>query len=502
MWLDHVTPSIRSPPSDEIPTMPLHRFRLAILPLLMLVLAVASDTQAVEPAAVKPRSYLPLMESHLGKLTTSGLDVYGPKHTALWMAVIDTRTGRHPEFPHTPKRVYRLIGAPRGSALYWDQPLIVAACRLSEITGNPDYTRAVDRYLDDFLAACVAPNGLFQWGNHCYYDAYEDKLVPFSGGYHELRPHAPAWDLFWQRAPERTERYLRTMAARHIYDPETGGFNRHDDGRRGHAFLEAGGVIVESLAWLHSKTRDPELLETALRVARYSFRHRGDSTGLVRNEPDMGRWDAKVCTTEVAVWANSLLRAADWTGNGEFQQMARDAVVAYLKFGYDESARQYYGQLSVADGQPVVPEAVGYWPRKYSNIWNADQWPTHDYPMAMAEACLTLYERTNEPLFREAVRRWAEIVSRSPREDRPRAYADQYGQCIHFLIRAASQMDEDRWVADARRLADEAVERLYDNGWFQSFPDSHIYEAVGGVGDLFQALILLENVATKTAVQE
>jgi hypothetical protein len=244
------------------------------------------------------------------------------------------------------------------------------------------------------------------------------------------------------------------------------------------------------------------LLETALRVARYSYRHRGESTGLLRNEPDMGRWDAKVCTTEVAVWANSLLRASEWTGNGEFQQMARDAVAAYLKFGYDESAEQYYGQLSVDDGTPVVPKAVGYWPRQYSNIWNADQWPTHDYPMAMAEACVTLYERTKEPLFREGVHRWAEIVSRSPREDRPRAYADQYGQCIHFLVRAARQMDEDRWVADARRLADEAVERLYDNGFFQSYPDSHIYEAVGGVGDLFQALILLETGGTVAARQE
>ena len=48
----------------------------------------------------------------------------------------------------------------------------------------------------------------------------------------------------------------------------------------------------------------------------------------------------------------------------------------------------------------------------------------------------------------------------------------------------------------------EAVERLYDNGFFQSYPDSHIYEAVGGVGDLFQALLRLENVATLNEGQE
>ncbi|MFW6171215.1 MAG: hypothetical protein ACODAD_12050 [Planctomycetota bacterium] len=463
-----------------------------IVAIVVCAMAAVDRLQADESASGQLQSYLPLLESHLGKLITDGLDVYGPKHTAMWMAVIDTRTGRHPDFEHTPKRVYRLIGAPRGSALYWDQPLTVAAIRLSEVTGKAEYARAVDRYVEDFLAACVASNGMFQWGNHCYYDAYTDKLVPFSGGYHELRPHAPDWDQFWRVAPERTERYLRTMAARHIHDPPTGGFNRHDDGKRGHAFLESGGVLIESLAWLYGKKQDPELLDTALRIARYSFGHRGESTGLVRNEPDMGRWDARVCTTEIAVWANSLLRAAEWTGNDEFRQMARDAVAAYLKYGYDEASQQYYGQLSVADGRPVELAKVGYWPRKYSNIWNADQWPTHDYPMAMAEACLTLYQQTGDPQFREGVHRWAEIVCRSPRANRPRAFADQYGQCIHFLVRAARQMEEPRWLSTARELADEAVERLYDNGWFQSYPDSHLHEAVGGVGYLFQALLLLE----------
>ena len=60
-----------------------------------------------------------------------------------------------------------------------------------------------------------------------------------------------------------------------------------------------GGVLVESLAWLYIKTKDRGLLDLALRIARYSFRHRGQATGLVINEPDFGRWDSKVCTTEV-----------------------------------------------------------------------------------------------------------------------------------------------------------------------------------------------------------
>lgn len=447
---------------------------------------------SASPPVAKPTSYLPLIETHLRNLTTSGLDVYGPRHTGMWMAVIDTRTGRHPEVPHTPRRVYRLIGAPRGSSLYWDQPMIVAAHRLSELTGGTELAEAADRYVRDFLATCVDRRGLFQWGNHCYYDAFEDRAAPFSGGYHELRPHAPAWELFWRQDAAACRRYIRVMAARHVYDPQTGGFNRHDDGQRGHAFIESGGVLVESLAWLFAKTQDQELLDLALRIARYSYGHRGQTTGLVVNEPDFGRWDSKVCTTEVAVWAHSLLRAAAATGEEEFARMARDAVAAYLRFGYDPTAEKYFGQLSVSDGSSVVPEKPGYWPRKHSEIWNPDQWPTHDYPMAMAEACVTLHRQTGDRLFQEGVRRWAEIVRRSPPSERESAYAEQYGRCIAFLARAARALDDEGYATAARELADEAVQRLLENGWFQGYGGSHLYEAVDGVGYLFLALIELE----------
>ena len=52
--------------------------------------------------------------------------------------------------------------------------------------------------------------------------------------------------------------------------------------------------------------------------------------------------------------------------------MARDALAAYLKLGYDEQAEKYFGQLSVADGRSVTAAQTGYWPRKYAEIWNQD----------------------------------------------------------------------------------------------------------------------------------
>lgn len=197
-----------------------------------------------------------------------------------------------------------------------------------------------------------------------------------------------------------------------------------------------------------------------------------------------------VCTTEVGLWANCLIRAARYTSNDKFTALARDAVRAYLRFGYDEENDAYFGQIAVRNGQPVVPDTRGYWPRKHSDTWNPDQWPTHDYPMKMAEACIELHEITGDPIFRQAVERWGEIARRSSTSDRKSAYAGQYATCIHFLVRAADVLDSPELLHQAHVLADETVERLFENGWFQGYPGSHIYESVDGVGDLM--LVLME----------
>ena len=427
-------------------------------------------------------TYLPKIASHLDRLTTAAAELDPP----MWPSALDVRTGRYPDGDHAPERVYRLIGAPRGSTLYWDQPSLVAAYALSEMADTPRYVRS-------FLDLCVAPTGMFRWGNHAYYGTLDRKVIEFHKGYHELRPITPAWDVFWRHAPERTADYIRAMGGRHVYDPTTGGFSRHDDGRKAHAFLEAGGILSESLAWLYGKTGDEKLADLALRIARYSYGHRDPTTGLVKNEPDMGRWDAKVATTEVGVWAQCLLRAAAYASNDEFAEMARNATLAYLEHGYDEATGRYFGQVAVATGSPVVPDEPGYWPREYSGPWGTDQWPTHDYPMPLAEACLSLHALTGEQAFGDAVRRWARIaVEGSPGRTGTWAYADNYGRCIHFLAGAGLQLGEERFLSDASALADQAVSRLYENGMFQGYPGSHVYESVDGVGYLLLGLLLLE----------
>lgn len=411
----------------------------------------------------------------------------------MWPSVLDVQTGRYPESDHVPQRVYRLIGAPRGSTLYWDQPMVVAAYRLSKTTGDTEYAEAADDYVEAFLSHCVAEDGMFRWGNHQYYDVFEQKVVEFSGGCHELRPITPAWDVFWRHAPQKTAEYIRVMSNRHLYDSAKGGFNRHDDGKKGHAFLETGGILSESLAWLFARTRDESLLKRALRIAGYSYDHRHPVTGLVPNEPDTERWDSHVCTSEIGLWAQCLLRARNDTGSDVFLEMARQSVRAYLDYAFDRESGRYFGQVKVHDGDPAIPEHSGYWPRKYSDPWNTDQWPNHDYPMPLAEACLSLCTITGEDAFLDDARRWAQVVSDTrPAQAESWAYAESYGRCIHFLTRAGLELNEEEFLSDAHMIADEAIDRLFENGMFKGCPAAHIYESVDGVGYLILALLFLD----------
>jgi hypothetical protein len=484
------------------------------------LLKTALTAAAVSGAKGAPvQGYLKPVEAHLTKLIETGTDVYGPMKTPMWMASLDTKTGRYPDKPYAKigQRVYREIASPKGCSLYWDQPEIVAAYAMTGITGNPLFKKASDDYIKSFLERGVDENGLWEWGNHRYYDAFTDKFVRFAGGPHEMRPITPAWDIFWKLAPQVTEREIRVLAVRHLFDPAAGGFNRHDDGKKGDAFLEAGGVLTESLCWLSKKKDDRSLAETAMKIAHFSFDNRDRNTGLVENQPTQVRWDKFVCTTEIGMWAAAMLRAADSAGKAEFSQMADEAMSAYLKYGYDAKAGEYYGQVTVKDGTPptiaktvVDPNApVGgnythkvdgtkaddYFPGHYADMWNA-LFPTHDYPMVFAETCVELYRRTNAERYREAVDRWVGVIQKHPApttaKDGHGAYAELFGRAIFFLTDAGATLAKPQYTAMARKLADSAISTLFAYGMFRSHASEDRYDSVDGVGYLLLALIYLE----------
>lgn len=447
--------------------------------------------------------WMKLVKSHLGNLAKYGTDRYGPETTPMWMASLDLQSKAYPErepMARAGRRVYRDIASPFGSSIYWDLPQIAAAYEVSRLSGEEAYRKSAESYVRSFLARGVDANGLFEWGNHRYYDAYKDKAAHFAGGPHEMRPIPPCWDVFWEIDPNATEREIRVSADRHIIDRETGEFTRHDEAKSPHAFLEAGGILAESLCWLGKRTGDKSVVDLALKVAGFSYRNRNLSTGLIENNPSVTRWDKHVSTTEVGLWAGSLLRAASYSGREEFRTMAEGGVSAYLKYGFDEKGGRYYGQLKVADGTPVlkenpVPGPEEYWPGNYADIWNAN-FPAHDYPMALATTCVDLYSLKRQDSYATAIRRWAGVVEAAPVPTTAKhgrgAYAELFGRAIHFQLRAADALREKKYRATAERLAANAESTLFTEGMFRGHGGEDRYDAVDGVGYLLLALIYLD----------
>jgi hypothetical protein len=128
-------------------------------------------------------------------------------------------------------------------------------------------------------------------------------------------------------------------------------------------------------------------------------------------------------------------------------------------------------------------------------MWSA-QFPSHDYPMAFAETCVELYRRTKATRYSEAIGRWVEIVKRHPAPTTARdgkgAYAEMFGRAIYFLTDAGATLGKPEYTAEARKLANAAIDILFAHGMFRSHASEDRYDAVDGVGYLLLALIFLE----------
>lgn len=479
---------------------------------ILATFATAQDVPVPVPIAEESSRYANAIEAHMDYVTENSLDELGDEHTGMWLATIDIKTNGLPDIP-LPKRLrwYRKITSPGGANLYWDQPTIVAAHELSRRTGCKCYTDAANRYIKAYLDRCVdSTSGLISWGNHRYYDVLTDSVVGFTGGYHECRPHTPAWQSLWAVDPDVTERAIRSMARAHIKEADTGKFCRHakvnvaagkftdQEVEFAMPFLEAGATLIESLCWLAKKQGDPDgsLAKQALRVARYSFARRNKRTGLVRNQPVKKRWDYDASTTELGLWAGSLMRASEYTGINEFQEIAEAAMKSWLKRGFDTNAGMYFGSLSVENAKPRIPDQPrGYMPPAYADVFDLHERPTHNYPMPMAETCLTLYEKTNEDLYRKASLRWISHVRKSlPANGSKGAYAEDYGRVIHFLQRASQVLQLPAAHDAAVEVAEEAMEQLYvpRMGMFRSHPGEDRCDSVDGPGILILAFMALD----------
>lgn len=466
----------------------------------------------------REQPWLTILTDHLQTLIDHPTSRWGGTPQGLWMSALRPGTFDYPPETEKPRvgddapmqpgctvlpgnRAYRCIHAPSGCSPYWDLPMMAAAAQIRQRTGQAHYAEAAETYLKSYLAHGTARNGLFLWGNHYYYDSFKDSIVRFKadetpvpvdfateeGDLHELRPIPPPWAWMHAVSPEATERCIRAMGERHLFDPASGGFNRHADQKKGCAFLESGGILIEALCFLYAKTHDQNLLDTAWSVLNYSRTHSNPKTGLYENNPTQARWDKVTATTEIGLWAGCLLRAGDALGDGRFLPIAKDAVDAYLRYGWDAQGRTLYGRLDVATGAPLSgPKETLFQPGTYASAIDPI-FPAHDYPYAFLETCLELFRRTGDSRYREPVAGWLEHAQQAIAQA-PVLYAEHLGRMAHLCAHAARVLGLNT-LPVAESILDRAFAELGAGKLLLGHTGADAYYAVDGVGYLLLACL-------------
>ena len=452
-------------------------------------------------------------------LIQSATDRYGDKTTPVFVSILDVESRECPADPLALDEKYRVDRRerrnPAGANLLTDQPLLEALFLLSERSDDPRYAQAAEAYMAYYMENLVDEKGLLWWGWHRHYDVFKDSFEGHQGNHHEIHTiQKIAWDRMWAVNPEAVHREIEAIWEWHVIDKDTGEINRHGDKKRGCDFSMSGGSHLRAFAFLYSKTKDPVWLERARLLATYYYDRRNPETDLFPERPNAGsdRFDGTAFATSITgCHCSALLDAAKLTGDLLFSDYAVAYLMAYAKYGYDESAGMYYGALNL-DGSPIPGprEATGYAqyePRGHLDLWEPYA-AGYQFPIYTAETYLQAYDLTNIPAFLEAAERFADWIARTPPgsaesehawygaySDGPGkqgTYAGKYGRTISFLLHLYEVTGDEPRLEQATTLADEAIEKLYYKGLFRGHPAKPYYEAMDGIGYLLTALLELD----------
>ena len=470
----------------------------------------------------------PYVTACLDTLIEHGTDVYGPVKTPMLMSIVDVRTLTSPEKPELFDGLVRTEGrrhrrAEGGANLWNDQSTLRAMYQMTDLTGDAKYSDSADAYIDYYVKHSRKENGLLIWGSHSHYNCYQDQAAG-DRGVHEILVRHPLWDQMYRVNPEAIKTEIDAIWEYHIRDKETGRHNRHDSAGEG-TFSFSGGSFIMGFAFMHSVTGEKHYLDKAKLVTDFHWNWRDPVTGLVPDSPGVHRprWYnvRHFLTPTTGPHAAQLLQSYELSGDEHFRDVAIGYIKAYDKYGWDEQAKTYYGMLKL-DGTPVTDRAQihGNAYNEWAPIGHIDIWRTTTFPwefaILTAQSSIYAYELSGEdaasrdPELLAISKRWAGVIERNLppqtgyrfRDELEAAlpnvketggtYAENYGRAISFYVHLYRASKDDKYLKLAESIAQEAVDKLYENGLFKGHPAKPYYDALDGVGLLLWALLELD----------
>jgi pectate lyase len=239
-------------------------------------------------------AYLAPVRTFADNVLKHGRDVYGPRHTPLFVDGINIDTQEPVKWKSTNGTEWVL------SDLGNQQILFRIFDGLTRLTGEPRYRQsAMDATRYAFTN--LRYGGLLGWGGHMAYNASSDEVVcaEDKGKVHELKENYPHYDLMWEVDPDATRTLIESIWSGHILDWSNLDFNRHATPKpagklwqneykggdpffwgRGLTFLDAGSDLYYSAALLSKFTGEHDPLKWAKRLAHRYVETRDPKTGL------------------------------------------------------------------------------------------------------------------------------------------------------------------------------------------------------------------------------
>ena len=477
------------------------RIATSVCLLLALATAVAGQEQAAEKKG-SDLPYLAAVKTHWDNMLEHGMDVYGPRKTAIWVSCMNAET-------LVPRK--RLPGKPRGNKYTRNKDRVVTSNMYLEITNlralyilaaladDAKYAKAADNYIRDYLKFGVSRDngGAICWGEESSYDIFTD-LAEIGAGHEELE-WSPGWDMLWAIDPAATRQAI-LATRRNFEDPDDPArrdwwYDRHGwytgSGRKavpadkhvGQPWCKHGALMAYHRMYLHKKTGDAQLLRWAKAIADFHWEKRDKKTNLTHEAPQRSPGGTRL--TQQGLLAYWLLKGALASPDNEVARELRRQAIAYMKAietysYYEKGGKAAYRERVSLDGAADSGKGRFYvWENPYGD---------HSEVIPYARAMAFFARHVPEGDFLRFARRTTDLVNGTPLWRR--TFPEELGAAILLNIDLYELTREKGYLKHAERYGDYAVTKLFNGKLFSRMAGSRFYESKMNV-NLSAALLRL-----------
>ena len=449
------------------------------------------------------KGYIGYVREFIDTIIRDGTDRYGAEHSPMFASLLDMESHAIPEdIPANIEGQRYGDRALRGGNLLHDVMLLQACGLLSKRTQDAKYEQSRNAYLTFFLKRCPQKTGLFPWGEHAYWDFFQEKP---GAAIHEFLGSVPHnfWEALWQINPDAVQREIDGLL-NHVTNLRDFHFDRHADlfttpaesrtGGGGLDFPRHAGFYIHAWGFLYSKTGGDKYEEWILKMIEHHWAHR-DKNGIL---PSTTRGaQAQIASAESTLSLGvSLLETAANLPVGDLRERCRSAGVEYasavLRLPHRPNEGKFLASIHKKGPSDSVEEFSEPYRYGYGGNFTADN----------ASLLLAVHRITgNEAALQLATKIAGFYTENDPPPPWEVIRTHVYASIIGLFTDLFSLRNDPSHLAQAERYAQLAIERLYYNGLFRGATGIDHYEGDLMPGNLAYNLLWLDAVKNKSPLE-